>query len=201
MKYHVLTPFARFQNLTRIIDMLRPFNIEWHPLFNDDLPFRLLFKDDWIYPSWFPSVPPPFWKSFNKALNWFVHIGQIVPEDYYLILNDDDFYEPEFFNKIRQYDEDAFVVSMKRGQHIPIGVCPERAHGTYDLIACPQNMKVGAVGAEQLVVKGKLLQDKSWPDDIAADGMLICYIAAVHGVKYVPDAFVWFNYLEPGRWD
>lgn len=201
MKYHVITPFSRMENLRKQIEMLRPMGIEWNPIFNDDLPFRITFKDEWITPCWFPAPSGPFWQVWRHAMNWYVSTISMELDDYYLILNDDDFYEPGFFNKLRQHKSDVIIVSMKRGNRTPSVVIPERAHAPTELLACRENIRVGGVGAEQMAVKGRILKVHTWPDNISADGMVIEYIAANHPVEFVTDAYVWFNYLEPGRWD
>jgi hypothetical protein len=124
-----------------------------------------------------------------------------VDDHRYAILNDDDAYEPGFWDKVRSCKEEVLIPSMMRGVRTPAGVSPERAHGTNTLVADPANMKVGHIGVEQLIVSGRILKNCRLPLTIAGDGEMICYIAATNPVTYIPDCYVWFNYLEPGRWE
>ena len=137
-------------------------------------------------------------------MNHFNGNGQIIADHRYCILNDDDAYEEGFFEHIDKVQPGwLMVVSMKRGHNIPAGVAAERAHGTDTLEACPANMTVGRVGAEQLISIGEIWQKHQFnPESVSADGERICELLAANPAPmYVPDAFVLFNYLEPGRWN
>ena len=198
--YHVLTPLRRLENLESLIRMMRPTPVIWHPIFDEGLPFDVTFPENWICKGYCPRSAP-FWSMWADSLNRFIHAGRLEPDHRYLILNDDDFYEPDFFAKIDKVDGDVLICSMKRGQHIPPGVSPERAHGTDTLEAKAESMVVGRVGAEQMIASGRVFERYGFNNSIAADGERIVRIIAENPVQYVPDAFVWFNYLEPGRWD
>ena len=198
--YHVLTPLKRLENLERLIDMLQDKPVFWHPIFDEGLPFDVHFPHHWIQKGFCPRSAP-FWSMWADSLNRFIHAGRLDADSRYLILNDDDFYEPDFFSKIDIVDGEVLICSMKRGQRIPPGVTPERAHGTDTLEAKPESMVVGRVGAEQMVAAGRVFERYGFNNSIAADGERIVRIIAENRVQYVPEAFVWFNYLEPGRWD
>lgn len=200
MNYHVITPLNRFQNYSRLRDLLAPQGVKWHIILDDDQPFRIAPKESWIDVSVVSNSQQRFFERCNQAINTWLDTN-LVDDDMYAILNDDDAYEPGFWDKIRAVEGEALIPSMQRGNHTPSGVSPERAHGTNTLVASPENTKVGHIGVEQLIVSGRILKNCRLPLTIAGDGEMICYIAATNPVKYVPDAFVWFNYLEPGRWD
>ncbi len=201
MKYHIITPFARFENLRKIIDMLAPKDVSWHPIMDEDLPFRFRFDQFWIVPSYCPVIQGPFWSKWRHAINWFLDTSIVYPTDRWCILNDDDFYEPDFFEKITTHKADVVIASMKRGHHIPPVTDPVRAHPTSTLIAAPENMVPCGVGIEQMIVSGRILSGVRLEDNAYADGMLISSVVKNNEVDYAPEAFVWFNYLEPGRWD
>lgn len=200
MKHHVITPLNRFQNYVRLRDMLEPQRVEWHVIVDADQPFRIESGESWIHSYVAENTHQRFFERCNHAINEWLD-RHLVDEDRYAILNDDDAYEPGFFDKVREHSEDVLIPSMRRGNRTPPGVSPERAHGTNTLVACPENMKVGHIGVEQLIVRGSILKHCRLPLSIAGDGEMICYIAATNPVKYIPDAYVWFNYFEPGRWD
>lgn len=202
--YHVLTPFNRFENLNRILGMLAgqrksTFEIIWHPIFNDDLRFGFHFPQRWVVPGY---VPPslPFWSCWADAMNRYISAGPLDPEARYCILNDDDYYEPDFFAKIDGHQGEVIVCGMKRGDQIPPGVIAERAHGTNTLEARPEFVAVGSIGAEQMITSGRIWGAYGFNNTIAADGERIVKVCAENPVEFAPEAYVWFNYLEPGRW-
>lgn len=200
MNHHVITPLNRFENLRKLVTLLEPQKIIWHVIIDRDVPFRLWFEQDWIHCHVCPNDGTTFWSRCNTSINWLLDTMPCVPTDRYSILNDDDAYEPGYFDKLRSHSGDVIVTSMHRGNATPIGVAAERAHGTNTLVAAPENMKVGHVGVEQICVAGSILNACRLPLHIAGDGQMIEYICATNHVRYVPDAFVWFNYLEKGRW-
>lgn len=203
--YHILTPFARFENLRSLLDMLAShrslhYEIRWHPIFNDDLPFGIHFPQSWVTPGFCPPSKP-FWSCWADALNRFISAGPLEAEHRYCILNDDDAYETGFFELVDAQAGDVIAVSMKRGHHTPAGVAAERAHGTGTLEARADRMIPGHVGAEQLICSGKVWERYGFENRIDADGYRIMHIAQENPPVFVPDAYVLFNYYEPGRWD
>lgn len=201
MNYHVITPLNRFENVGRLIELLEPQRITWHVIQDAERPYYIQFPQGWIRSSILVNEPGTFYERCNRSINKWMDHHRWVDEDRYCILNDDDAYEPGFFDKLRAFDEEVLAVSMMRGHHIPAGVSGERAHGTDTLVADPSNMKVGRIGVEQMIVSGRILRTCRLPLTIAGDGEMLTYIGATNPVKYVPDANVWFNYLEPGRWN
>lgn len=195
-RYHVVTPFTRFENLVVFACMLREFGVMWHPVFNDDLPFRLA-ENDWIEP-WFAARAPEGWNRGNWAFNWFLDHGSILDRSRYLLMPDDNFYEPGFFDKLEEREGELLICSMKRGHQIPPGGTP---YGTDTLVAVPGNMHVGGVGGEQLIVSGRLLKTVRFGPNHGSDGQVIAALCQAHKPEFLPEAYVWFNYLEPGRWN
>lgn len=200
MEHHVITPLNRFENFGRLTDLLRPHGIQWHVI-TDNGASRVSSDEQWIHGCNVQNNEGPFWARCNHAINWFLDHHSLRPRDRYCLLNDDDAYEPGFFEKVRSVAGEVVAVSMKRGDQTPGNVIPERAHGTNTLVADPENMRVGHVGAEQLMVSGRILSQCRLPIHICGDGQMIEYIAATNPVTYLPEAYVWFNYLEPGRWN
>lgn len=204
MKYHVITPFTRYANFPLVRDMLekqRPSveDLQWYLLLNDDGGPAIATDLSWIHQQRFPVVKPT-WEMWRTVVNAFVKSHDAKPEDRYCILHDDDFYEPDFFRKIDQVAGEIVICSMKRGEQTPGGVPAWQAHPASDLIAAPQNIVVCSVGAEQIIMSGRILKTIDLPSHVYADGMMIVDLVSKHGAAYAPDAWVWFNYLEPGRW-
>jgi hypothetical protein len=200
-EYNVITPLARFENLRKLVPMLEAQGIQWHVITDDDLPFTLCFRKEWIHHYVCPNRETTFFTRCNWAINWFLDSYPPELEQRYCILNDDDAYEPGFFEKIDQHEGEVIIPSMERGNRTPAGVQAERAHGFTKLVAAPENMHIGGVSVEQIVVSGRFLRGARLPIHICGDGMMIEWFVKTHGAEYAPEANVWFNYYEPGRWD
>lgn len=204
MKYHVITPFSRFENFAALRDMLRDQrtseqDIHWHLILDDNPSVSLQTSDDWIHQNRFPTVRP-VWEMWRLMITCMAHSPEVSDTDRYMILHDDDFYEPGFFKKIDAVAGNIVICSMKRGNAIPPGLEPHLQHPPVDLIARPESMAVCAVGAQQIVMSGSIFRVVNLPSEVYADGLMIVDLVKRFGASYAPDAFVWFNYLQPGRW-
>jgi hypothetical protein len=200
MRYNVLTSLSRFQNIPQIHQMLEREGCAWHIVIDQDWGFELRFEDPWVTVYYCPTPPGPFWLRCHAALNWLLDNMVIDPYDRYSFLNDDDFYEPGFIQKLDPFNGPVVVTSMKRGNRTPEDVDPLRAHSTSPLIANPESMKEGLVGLEQIFMTGEVIKKVRIPLHPCGDGEMIRWVTSNYPVEYAPDAFVWFNYLEPGRW-
>ncbi len=209
IKYHVITPLARYENLNKLISHLENKNIEWHIITDDDCKFKLKFEQKWIHSYTCPNKENEFFKRCNYAINWFLDNCPIIEEDMYCILNDDDAYESEFFNKIsneltnNSIDDEykgVIICSMERGDNIPENAIQLKKHPTYKLWATEDSMHVGGVGIEQILLKGKILKNYRIPLTSGGDGEFIINILNNHKCFMMPHTNVWFNYFEPGRW-
>jgi len=201
IEHHVITPLNRIQNFTKLVESLSAQSVEWHVI--TDAGSTPIHTDiGWINSYVCPNKESSFWGRCNYSINWFLDHHPLRPNARYSILNDDDSYEPGYFNFLRNFDEDVIVTSMRRGNRTPPDAIPERAHGTDTLVAAPGNMKVGHVGVEQVSVHSRILSRCRLPIHICGDGQMIEYIIATEkSVRYLPECHVWFNYFEPGRWD
>lgn len=197
MKYHILTPFSRVENREAILKNFHRPNVIFHPIINTPIEFP---KEDWIQPFTFVIDSPVEFICYY-ALNKFLDANTLVEDEYYWFLSDDDFIEPDFFEKIKGIDSDFIMVSCKRGDH---RTNKKFSPSTGDLICKPSRMALTWVGGEQLLIKGKRLQNERFIERQTGDGNKIRRLWDKYhhvGFTFVPDAFVWFNYLEPGRWD
>ena len=210
MKFHVITPLARFGNFPALIDMLEPLNVEWHVITDEDAKESYTTIKEW-YP-WIhfyvcPNKGVQFFERCNYAINWFLDTQPLVLEDMYSILNDDDAYEPDYFSKISSVlmivDHPIVITSMERGHNTPASAVGCRAHPPSKLWGIPENMRVGGVGVEQIMLKGRILSKFRIPLLNDGDGRFIVSVINDYSndVGYIPPATVWFNYFEPGRWD
>jgi hypothetical protein len=199
--YNVITPLSRFENLLKIIPMLEAQNCHWHVVVDDGAPFRLTFNHPWIHSYVCPNPETTFFTRCNYAINWFLDTFPPNLAERYSILNDDDAYEEGFFDKIDQHSGDVIIPSMERGRRTPAGVIPERAHGATKLVAAPENVHIGGVGVEQMIISGRLLRGIRLPLHICGDGMMIEWTFKTYGAEFAPEANVLFNYYEKGRWE
>lgn len=187
----VVTPFQRKENLPFLVKVLEG-KANWIVLIDDEN-----LKD--IFPFWVTvkmmDKPP---KRANLCpSNWLINefIAQgLERETQYMILCDDDSVEDGFFDKIP--NEDVVICSMKRGDNT-------RPNPHYDapvdLLAAPGNVRIGFVGGEQCIVKGRVLKRFRYGLNAVGDGVMVMRIAEEHPITYVPDAHVLFNYFEDGR--
>lgn len=195
MKYHILTPFTRKENLRLILANFKRPDVIFHPLIDRAIEFP---KEDWIEPFMFvpsPGIKHPMYNIWNK----FIESGKLIDDEYYLFISDDDFLEPKFFEKLKNINTDVILVSMKRGDNRT-----KSGHGTNTLIPNRRRLGRSWIGTEQLVVKGKIIKNERFRDWQNADGYLIGGLWRKYPQNiftFKTDAFVWFNYLEPGRWN
>lgn len=206
MLVHVIMPFSRFENKQFYIDNFADKNIIWHPLVTSiEAGYFPPCDPEWVRPYILPRIPLD--RNIVKyKINMFIVDGDVNDYDRYMILMDDDWVEPSFFSKLEQYQDDIVVCSMKRGHHYLGG------HPIETLVASPE-MHVGTIGFEQYALRGKILQQMRFRSDNDlstgypphrqgdCDGHFYEMLAKLWPIKYVPDLYTYFNYLEPGRWD
>ncbi len=196
----VITPFKRKENIELMANSLKG-KANWIVLVDDE---TLQFPD-WVTVKKFSKPPENVCKS-NWIFNEFLNSNKLDPETQYMILCDDDSVEEGFFDKIPNYD--VVLVSMKRSDR-------EINHVIWDdwskqlghwensvdiLVADPKNLRIGAVGGEQLILKGKILRNFRYGLSNIGDGEMILKVAQENTITYVPDAYVLFNYFEDGRY-
>lgn len=204
--FHVITPLARYENIPDLIKMLEPLNIHWHVITDEDSNIIVDFSEyNWISHHICPNKQVLFYERCNFAINWFLDTHPLIKDDMYCILNDDDAYEPDFFLKIEQVlavvDAPVIITSMERGHQIPASAVGCRAHPPTKLWGIPDNLRVGSVGVEQIILKGEILSKFRIPLLNDGDGKFIVSVAHDYDISYIPHATVWFNYFEPGRWN
>ena len=195
MNIHVITPFFRVGNLEELVPYLEKERVIWHPVVD----YPITFAHDWIDPVMVEGEIPDDWHVGSYKTHYFLTHYPMTDDDYYCFMCDDDLYEDGFFDKIRSCTEDVIVVSMKRGQHVidSTGI----PHGIETLVAAPQNMKRGWVSSQQYIVRGRVLKTVEIDRSGWADGILAEDLYARYPIRYEPNWYALFNYLQPGRWD
>jgi hypothetical protein len=161
--FHIIMPFSRKYTQEFYINELRKFNIIWHPV--SEKPYDWP-NEDWIQPLVYDKTGMEIVSSPYFAFRKFVEGFKIVDNDYYFMMSDDDFLEPDFFNKLRHrrkyhdhpnslIDTDFIIVSLMRGHHM----VPTSAYPNDILLAHPSNMRLFWISMSQVIIKGKILKD------------------------------------------
>jgi len=194
-EYHVLTAFGRLRNFQPMFQMLAPLGVTWHLLVEKTAQGCLVSQQDLVRFEYFRN-PPKDWSACHHLVNCFLE--QVKPDKMarYVWLCDDDFLEPDFFNKLDAHDGEALICSANRGQRQPKG----SPHPPTVLLASPKNMRRGEVAGEQLIFSGRIGRAYRFGHTYSGDFDFIASVMAHERLVYVPDAWIWYNYLEPGRW-
>ena len=200
---HIILPFSRPENKDKLIEAYRPMDIVLHPImFVDE---ETGFNEPWISPFIIAENATDCKANMPGVYkrNKWIEGNFISDEDYYLTADDDDFYETNVFDEIRQMDDDIVIISMKRGKNIPKEAGIVRSYPTTTLVAKPENVQIGMISSQQSFVKGKIFKAHTFNDTWhCGDGEI-----AVHHkddgeqIAYRPDLYALFNYFEPGRWE
>lgn len=196
-QYHVITSFSRPRNFRHLLQLLEPLEVAWHLLVEESARDCLARDlDEWIHFHFFPDAPAGFHPA-HWMHNQFLDLG-LDESDRYAFLCDDECWEPGFLNKIDAVAGEVLICSMKRGDRQPPNG-PQ--YGTSTLIGAQENLHLGGVGGEQIIFSGKIGQRARYGPGPGGDFDFIKAATQLSGPVFVPDAYVWFNYLEPGRWN
>lgn len=197
MIYNILMPFSRWFNLIDIGCCLRPQGVQLH-LLKIEGEKETPPLGDWVHSYQFDPPPENHFVG-HWLVNQFLDSVKINNEERYQVLTDDDLVEDGFYNKLKPFDDDVLVTSMKRS-NIDSGGGANCGFGT--LIASPEEMKVGHVGFEQILAKGKVLKQYRCGSRYEADGDLIekMWSDGMEKFRFVPDAYVLFDRLPPGAY-
>jgi len=201
---HLVMPFSRPENKDKLIQMYKPLGITLYPI---------MFMDeiiDWGDEPWIVPIMIPELSTDCKVMmpgcykrNYYISHYFILPDDYYVTVDDDDFYESNVFSEISRMSDDIVIISMKRGHHTPKGVSVLRDYPTDTLFAHPDNVQLGCISAQQPFVKGHIFRNHLHNESFHCwDGELIVHHRESNEqIAYRPDLYALFNYFEPGRWD
>lgn len=203
----VVTPFKRVENKELLIELLQ-YKCNWVVLQEENEP--VIDFPDWVKVKRYALAGKAHVSNrlFNEFISHEVRLKENL-ETQYMILCDDDSIEEGFFDKVP--DADVVVTSMKRSDR-PINHVVwrdyEKQLGRWEdsidvLKAAPENMHIGAVGGEQIIIKGKILRNFRYGLSNVGDGRMIEQLMSEnhYHITYLPDAYVLFNYFEDGRYE
>lgn len=204
MNIHIACAFYRQHLLKTQEHYLEKHNIEWIPICDSvDIKAFANNSKKWIRPVLVPPLRIPGDQVYKK-FNDFIEKENIIDEDYYGFMGDDDAYEPGFFDVIREQKSKVVIFSLSRGNAIPADAPPQGRHPTSALIMDgPWNVKVCNIGIIQYIVKGSVLREMRFNNsDPADDGRFAEELVRRYpnDISFLSTMFAFGNYLEPGRY-
>lgn len=212
IQIHLVIPFSRLHLKNDLIYGYRDMGAILHPIMfvDEEIDFSEPLMNGTTARYIYPEVIQEYSHYCHVKMpgcykrNWFIRNRPINDEDYYVTADDDDFYEPGVFDKIKTMTEDIIIISMKRGHHIPeAGKEWFQKHGTSTLLAVPEHTIHGLISAQQSFVKGRIFKEHLFNEEYYCwDGeMAEHHKNSGEQIRYAPDLYALFNYFEPGRWD
>jgi hypothetical protein len=142
-----------------------------------------------------PEVPKGIDPCYFKC-NYFLMNTELVDDDWYGVVCDDNMLSKSVFSKLVQSDkEDKIAIfSELRGTN-KIDVAP--------LVLKAEKGNIGLYRTDlcQYFLRGSVYKNHRFNEKSAcADGELIGSIVDLYQTVYYPDDYVYFNVLQPGRW-
>ena len=207
MNIHIICPFYRKPLYPILVHYLEPMKIIWHPICDstDIEPFKNNGKD-WIKPLLVPPLKTDGKRDLStRKLNDFITTQEIIDEDYYGFMGDDDMYEPGFFDVIREQTAKILIVSLSRGDSVPKDPKYPNAspHPVFPLIMRRlEEIQINAIGLPQFILKGEILKQMKFRNEAPCDDG---YFAEdlrnkfPDEIKFLTYSFVFGNFFEKGR--
>jgi len=200
----LIMPFSRPENKQKLIDGYKDKGVILYPIMFQDEAIDW-GEEHWIHPViiYEKSTDCKVMMPGCYKRNFYIESYEIINDDYYVTVDDDDFYEPSVFTEVSKMSDDIVIVSMKRGHHTPLSAKSPRDYPTDTLFAHPQNVKIGCISAQQSFVKGHIFKQHLHNESFHCwDGELIVHHKESNEqIAYRPDLYALFNYFEPGRWE
>ena len=188
---HIIMPFSRAHLKDELL-----------ALYQDVILHPIVFAEQNI--EWDKAVVVEYSNDTNipyYKINQFIKTQEIIDEDYYWCMCDDDSIEENVIPEIKEMDSDVIFISMKRGNSTPLNVPAVSQHPTDTLYAKPSNVKPCQIGLEQMIIKGRIFKKLKFNTKSEyADGEMAVYLKKNYPIHYEPNLFAKFNYFEPDRW-
>ena len=140
------------------------------------------------------APPPPRWDICYWKLNWWTITQPINDDHRYLVMCDDDGWEPGYFDAIRKAPAPVVILPMAGGDRQT-----RNPHPPGRFRADAGMMRPGMVGF-QFAILGHVLKHLSFPNRQDADGHAAEFLTTFFPTVYLPGPCKRFNWLEPGRW-
>lgn len=188
MILNVIMPVSRIQARERYKERFEKEGVFWRLVVDESL--SDIYGDALVYRA--SEGEDPCYGKINLYRNFFPSASEYVT-----FLCDDDWIEDGYFQRIREHPQTPVIItSMKRGDNEVAG------HGISTLMAHPDNMEVGKIGLEQIVMRGDVFaQERFDAGNSCADGEMARLLKVKYDCTYARDAFVLFNYFQEGRYN
>ena len=197
MILHILCPFYRVNLAKTLVKYFEPEKIEYYPIVapKEDIDFGV---------SWVHNIRV---KELNtgeqcfRKFNDFADNQSIYDNDYYAFVCDETVFEPGFFYIIRNQTGDVIFFSSYRGDSIPSDGSTPHLPGVF-YVKSKNDVRIGTIGLGQFIIKGSVFKKTRFKvDKSVCDGEFA--VELLYGnngrIAYLPNSFVFSNYLQPGR--
>ena len=203
MNFHVLMPFYRKHLTETLIKHLKPMNVIWHPICDhvDIEPFEDI-NEQWIQPALTPKLKIGQETAYKKV-NDCVDRIDIVDDDYYGFVGDDDMYAPGFIDKIKQQSAKIIVYSCSRGEVTPNDDCPYKWPPIDLVINTLDDIRIANIDFCQYIVKGEILRQMRFGEhNVCDDGHYAIGLKErwPNDILIMKEIGVNKNYFQPGRY-
>lgn len=179
-------------------------NLIWHPVcdYVDVRAFEYTHID-WIKPVLCEPLKIPGDQCYRKN-NDFINTQEIIDDDYYGFLHDDDMYPPGFIDKIKEQSAKIIFYSASRGDAWPPHDNSPYKWPPHDLtINTIDDVAVSKIDMCQCIIKGEILRQTQFGNDsVCDDGIYMVNLKQKwpNEVLILPEIGVNFNYFQPGRY-
>lgn len=207
MTFHAIMPFHRPIYRPELLDELirhfEPMGLIWHPVC--DAEEMKVFADntrDWIKPlPCAPLVTPP--DQCYRKINDFIEADDIVDDDYYGFIHDDDMYAPGYIEWVKQQTAKIIICSAHRGMRV--SGQDGYPHPTFPLVIRNLNdIRLYNIDLCQMIVKGEILRKTRFANAVDYDDAIYADTLRrkwADDILIHPEFGVYFNYFQPGRYD
>jgi hypothetical protein len=176
-------------------------NVHWWPVCDevDIEPFKNN-TEEWIHPILCDPLKPG--EQCYKKLNYFPK-DQIVDEDYYGFIHDDDMYAEGFIDKIKQQTASVIYYSMSRGQNHTHDTEAYNWPPTPLIITGLHDIRIANIDLCQYIIKGSVYKKitfgyiHDFDDGVMAEQLKEYY----PDIKIFPEIGINFNYFQKGRYN
>jgi hypothetical protein len=207
MNFHAIMPFYRKKLLQDLIAHFEIMNLQWHPVCDsvdiEAFTPEILGKYPWIQPLL--CQPLQSGDQCYRKNNDFINSGNIIDDDYYGFIHDDDMYAPGFIDKIKQQTAKIIFYSMSRGDSYATDICSGAINWppVPVILNKPEDVHVAGIDMCQYIVKGEILKHTKFGNkSVEDDGHFAVHLKTNYRNDFIiiPEIGINFNYFQPGRY-